>query len=178
MLSYNLSILKATWHQSLNKRHLIQIFGIFFLDMYSLTLYLSYSIYYRPIILPAVNLNSAKLILSAIFLFIQSCKVLGFIYFYNRNKSKYLNPMFSISIISICYLAIVVMPCFSTSSLLKLIYFVFFTAIKDFFVGYDLAMMLRFININYKQQERKFTYFFILFSSDMGILFSAFISRI
>ena len=89
MLSYNYSILKKSWNnKSLNKKNLIQILGVFFLDMFSITLYISYSIYYRPVILPAIDIFTAKLILSGLLIFIQLGKSFGFLYFYRKSAYR------------------------------------------------------------------------------------------
>lgn len=86
MLSYNLLL----WHKAntshLDKRNLIQICGTMFLDMFSLTFLIGYSIYLKSTLLPNLDTYQFQLLISSVIVVCQLVKAYGFYYASTQTK--------------------------------------------------------------------------------------------
>lgn len=78
MLSYNFFLIKSSPLRQIPIRTMLFIASIIYLDMYDLAMYVGYSVYLSPVLLPPMELYSAFLVFSSIFVASQFSKVVGY----------------------------------------------------------------------------------------------------
>lgn len=177
MLSYNFSL----WHKAntshLDKRNLIQICGTMFLDMFSLTFLIGYSIYLKNILLPNIDKYQFQFLVSSMVVVCQLVKAYGFYYASSQKKLLFKSPNTSIILIGFCYL-LSSLPNYGNIGYFTISYFVIITLVKALIIGYDLGLVLRFAQLNFKPTDGKMIYVFILFIYDLAILAGIFTTRL
>lgn len=178
MLSYNFGLWYKTNKQHLSKKNLVQICGIMFLDIYALSFILGYSIYFKNILIPDMEIYKFRCLIAFILIFCQIIKVFGFFYCFTRKNFKFKHPAFSIVSIGILYLMMSLMPGFYVIGHYLLLMYILILTIKAFFIGYDIALVLRFTNLNFKPEDCRTIFIFIALVYDLGILASLFATRL
>ena len=155
------------------------IWGIVYLDMYDVALYIGYSIYLSPVILPHLALYSVFLIFSSIFVASQFSKIIGYFWF-NLLEDSYSqkNATRAPRLIGLCYLILALQPTYYDIGIYAFYLFLLIRMIQGFAFGFELAFVVRFANAQGQQKSRRFMFYFIVFAGEIGILVSVFVNRL
>lgn len=141
MISHNFKLLISSPIRQLPYWILFVIFGITYLDMYDVALYIGYSIYLHPILLPPLNIYDSFFIFGTLFLIRQLIKICGFLSFYLfKNKSKYYHQ--SILIIAVCYLLLAFEPSYKEFGNYSIYIFAIIRTVQGFTMGFVLAFII------------------------------------
>lgn len=178
MLSYNFALWLRANTRHLDKKTLLQICGIMFLDIYSLSFVIGYSIYFKNILLPDLELYQFQFAIACIMVTCQLSKITGFLYFNYQKSLKFKSPIASLLIISFLYLLIALIPKHSAFGFAAFAYAFLLLVFKAFFIGYDIALVLRFANRSFKPSDGKLIFIFMLIFYDLGILTSILSTRL
>lgn len=177
MLSYNLSLWFKANTKHLNKANLIKIFGTMFLDIFSLSFTMGYSIYFKNVALPHIDRYQFLFIVSGLLLCSQLLKTYGFFYASSQSSLKFNSPMGSIILIGFCYL-LMTLPSYFQFNYLLMVFIVLLLLFKSLLIGYDLGLLLRFAQLNFRMNDSKIIFIFILLIYDLGILAGIFTTRL
>lgn len=178
MLSYNFGLWYKTNTKHLDKKNLVQICGIMFLDIYALSFVLGYSLYFKNILMPHMEAYQFRCMIALILVICQIIKVFGFFYCLSQKSFKFRSPVLSIVSIGLLYLILSLIPSFHIIGHYSLLIYVSILIIKAFLIGYDIALMLRFANLNFRPKDCSSIFIFIALIYDLGILASIFTIRI
>ena len=176
MLSLNFKLIKSSPIRELPYWVLFIIFGVIYLDMYDVALYIGYSIYLHPVLLPHLQLYEAFLIFGTIFLLSQVAKVGGYVWFYlfSKNTKYYLIAPI---IIGVCYMLLAFHSGYNQIGYSALYFFAFVRVIQGCAMGFELAFILQFASSQLDYSSRRFVFYFILFAGEIGALVSVCVNR-
>lgn len=177
MLSYNLSLLFKANTEHLNKANLIKIFATMFLDMFSLSFTMGYSIYFKNVALPNIDRYQFLFIVSGVLLCSQLLKTYGFFYASSQSRLKFNSPMTSIILIGFCYL-LMTLPSYFQFNYFFMVFILLLLLLKSLLIGYDLGLLLRFAQLNFRPTDGKVIFIVILLIYDLGILAGIFTTRL
>lgn len=176
MLSLNFKLIKSSPIRELPYWVLFIIFGVIYLDMYDVALYIGYSIYLHPVFLPKLKLYDAFLLFGTVFLLSQIAKVCGYVWFYlfSKNTKYYLIAPI---LIGVCYLLLAFHPSYSQVGYSAFYFFAIIRIIQGFAMGFELAFVLQFASSHLDYSSRRFVFYFILFAGEIGALVSVCVNR-
>ncbi len=179
MLSYNFFLIKSSPLRRLPIKTMLFIFGIIYLDMYDLALYVGYSVYLRSILLPHMALYSVFLIFSSVFVASQFSKIIGYLWF-NLLEDSYSqkNATRAPRLIGLCYLILALQPTYQDIGIYAFYLFLLIRMIQGFAFGFELAFVVRFANAQSQHKSRRFMFYFMVFAGEIGILVSVFVNRL
>ena len=177
MISHNFKLIKSSPIRQLPHWVLFMIFGVIYLDMYDVALYIGYSIYLHPVLLPPLKLYDSFLVFGIIFFLRQLAKVSGYLWFYlfSKNTKYYLVAPI---IISLCYLLLALQPSYDQVGYVALYLFIIVRVIQGFAMGFELAFILQFASSQFDYSSRRFIFYFILFAGEIGAFVSICINRL
>lgn len=178
MLSTNFLLLRSAPLNRSEKRSLLLIFSSAYLDMYDMALFVGYSIYLSAILLPPLKLFQALLAFSIVLFTVQLSKVFGIILF-NRLIDRYRrNIIRAPQTIGLCYFFLALIPSYSQIGLWSFIVFWVLRLIQGGAFGFELGFTINYSNMNFSQTNKRFIYYFILLSGEMGALVSILFNRL
>lgn len=178
MLSYNFSLIKSSPLRQIPMRTMLFILGIVYLDMYDVALYIGYSVYLSPVVLPHLALYSIFLIFSSVFVVSQFSKIIGYFWF-NLLEDSYSqkNATRAPRLIGLCYLILAIQPTYAEIGIYAFYLFLLIRMIQGFAFGFELAFVIRFANAQSQHKSRRYMFYFIIFAGEIGILVSVFVNR-
>lgn len=177
MLSYNFLLLKSAPLSQVERKSLWLIFCSTYLDMYDLALYVGYAIYLKPVLLPPTKLYDAFLIFSLILGITQLSKLVG-VFLFNYLISSYTNNIVRAPlVIGLSYLLLAFIPSYAQIGFWSLYIFILLRVIQGCAFGFELGFTLNFVNMNFNWANKRFLYYFILFSGEIGGVISIFVNR-
>lgn len=179
MLSVNFNLVRRSPLKTVNKNILLYIFLIFYLDMYDLALFAGYAIYLSRIIIPVYNLYQCLPIFAAVFLTTQVAKITGFL-LYNFSSDSYQKfAKYPLICVGISYFGLIIFPTYGMVGIGSFIIFVALRLMQGFAFGNEIGFVVKFANSSITVEKSKIaTYYFILLSSEVGILVSIFFNRL
>ncbi len=178
MLSTNFLLLKSAPLSKAEKRSLFMIFSGTYLDMYDMALFVGYSIYLSAIILPPLKLFQALFVFSTILFSVQLSKIFGIILFNRLINSYRRNIIRAPQVIAICYLFLALIPDYSQIGLWSFVIFWMLRLIQGVAFGFEIGFTINYSNMNFNRSNKRFMYYFILFSGEMGVLVSILFNRL
>lgn len=179
MLSYNFFLIKSSPLRQIPIRTMLFIASIIYLDMYDLAMYVGYSVYLSPVLLPPMALYSAFLFFSATFVASQFSKVVGYFWF-NLLEDSYSqkHAIRAPILIALCYLILALQPTYNQVGIFAAYLFILIRMIQGFAFGFELAFVIRFANAQEQTKSRRYMFYFIIFAGEIGILVSVFVNRL
>jgi MFS family permease len=178
MLSTNFLLLKSAPLSKAEKRSLFMIFSSTYLDMYDMALFVGYSIYLSAIVLPPLKLFQALLVFSIVLFTVQLSKIFGIILF-NRLIERYQrNIIRAPQVIGVCYLFLALIPDYSQIGLWAFAVFWMLRLIQGAAFGFEIGFTINYSNMNFNRSNKRFMYYFILFSGEIGALVSILFNRL
>lgn len=178
MLSTNFLLVRSAPLNKAEKKSLFMIFSSTYLDMYDMALFVGYSIYLSAVLLPPLKLFQALLAFSSILFTVQLSKIFGIILF-NHSIEKYRrNIIRAPQVIALCYFFLALIPNYSQIGLRSFIVFWILRLIQGVAFGFEIGFTINYSNMNFSQENKRFMYYFILFSGEMGALVSILFNRL
>lgn len=178
MLSTNFLLLRSAPLNRSEKRSLLLIFSSAYLDMYDMALFVGYSIYLSAILLPPLKLFQALLAFSTVLFTVQLSKVFGIILFNHLIERYRRNIIRAPQVIGLCYLFLALIPSYSQIGLWSFFVFWILRLIQGIAFGFELGFTINYANMNFKRTNKRFIYYFILLSGEMGALVSILFNRL
>jgi len=177
MLSYNFLLLKSAPLTRYEKKSLWLIFCSTYLDMYDLALYVGYSIYLSLILFKNTNLFEDYFLFSAILCLVQFGKLIGLLAFNYFTKSYARNIILAPIVIGAGYLYLAIMPSYHQIGIYSLYLFALVRFIQGIAFGFEFGFTINFANSHFQNNNKRFMYYFIIFSGELGALVSIFFNR-
>ena len=177
MLSTNFLLLRTAPLNRTEKKSLLFIFTSTYLDFYDFALFIGYAIYLAPVILPHLDQFEALLVFSAILAAGQLAKVVG-IYLFNYYLASFrFNILLAPLAIGASYLVLAFLPSYALVGQSAAWLLLVLRIVQGLGFGYETGFAICHANLAFPQATRRYIYFFILLSGELGMLLSIFINR-
>ncbi len=178
MISYNFNITRKSYLRDIPLQVLFLIFLVAYIDCYDLSLFVGYSIYLRPALLPEWSTYECIPLVTITFLICQFSKIFGFLFVYCTKRNSYTDNLpFVGQLFALIMLAI--FPVYIQIGYLDAIYFFITRIFITTFFGMQIAYIVKLASFETHKIKNKLPmYSFIMMSCEVGIFVAIFVNRI